>query len=202
MRLSKLKIIIVIIILIGAFSMVSNRPRFEIQEKGKHEIRKIAGEIGVSFRTNRKQWSFIISNGGLAPINDLPDAPDEAKIITAKQEATSLLSKVDGVEYSGLYLVSPDKTTVVIGIMYKDSDAYNPTDFVLGNIKENVVIYKRKAESLRFIDSIAWSPDSRFFAILDHSSKLKFDLISIISSISGHPVRKKNYNLEVYDQCH
>jgi hypothetical protein len=54
-------------------------------------------------------------------------------------------------------------------------------------------------EDRYYIDSLAWSPDSKWIAVLKHSSRTGYGPIDLIALMAGHGVPYMTYYLDVID---
>jgi hypothetical protein len=158
----------------------------------------LPGNIGIQFKSEKSQHSYIISEGEIREITRPFSAPPEARINTRLNTINLDLPVSPDFSYCIPYLQSPDKSRVVASILYKYSNLYNPTNFAIIEINNASVTFIKDPYESRFIDSIAWSHDSQYFAVLRHESKITFGLLSLLSSISGHPIRKRDYFLSIY----
>lgn len=101
--------------------------------------------------------------------------------------------------YLGPYLVSPDKNKTIASVSFRKSVNYGPYAYILSDVTSNKVIVGPR-ETDFFIDALAWSPDSKFVALL---RKKQVSVLhgpkEILSACSGHPVQYSDYFLEIID---
>jgi hypothetical protein len=158
----------------------------------------LPGAIGIGFQSKKLQNYYLISEGKIRTIDFFSNVPPEAKINTRLNSINLILPPSSDFTYCIPYPQSPNKSLVVASILYKKLNQYNPTEFAVIDLINNKINFVSNSFLSRSIDSIAWSDDSQYFAILMHESKSTFGLMSLLSSMSGHPVRKNNYFLSVY----
>lgn len=194
------KQLIVLIFLL--FAACSGQPRFEINEVAKDSFRNLPGTIGVRFYA-KEVWSFVIKNGDLFPYAKFPEAPKEAASCTVSFGGPGIFPEGKDFDFGGVcpYLISPDKSRIVMAIIYKNIQIPIATDFILATLDDRKIVFKRGYEGLRSISGIAWSPDSQFFVILECTSKRSYlNILHLLSYMASHPVDKESYSIKVYDR--
>jgi hypothetical protein len=179
--------------------IIEPTPRFDILERSGQNISSLPGTIGIRFRNESTLRTFAIIDEKFVEKSWQIDGPREGNTLTAEKKGAEVAFLGDDVIPRGPFLISPDRSHIVVSVAYKRAKAYDATDFVLAGARTNQIVFQRKDESGRFIDGIAWSGDSRLFAILEHSYKRVLSLRSIISAVSGHPVSSKTFYLMIYD---
>jgi hypothetical protein len=101
--------------------------------------------------------------------------------------------------YLGPYLLSPDKNKAIASVSFKKSENYGPYSYVLGDLAASKIVAVRKDAEL-FVDAVAWSPDSKFVALLRKKQvSVLHGPMEILSACAGHPVQYSDYFLEIID---
>ena len=172
-------------------------PSFGVESEISDQLSKLPGKIFLGFKTSKRSWNFSLDNGKLLEINAFPEQPNSVNVENFKIDNLPFESDM---HYRGPYLVSADKSLVVAGIEYKGANLYLSSDFIIADLKEKKILFKSKSKEPRIIEKIAWSPDSKYFAIIQKSEKSLFSLKNILSSMVGHPVRSNIYYLKIYDR--
>jgi hypothetical protein len=199
-------IIFLVLLAVNVFLCVG-RPRFGIEDQAKTKFASLPGKISIGFLTEKRDWSCSINKGDLAMGASRLTGPKEANIGTCERiydntEFSQQLSlpEFQGVIYRGPFLVSPDKSLIVVGIEHERSNLMFPTDFVVIDFKKKEIIFQRNLRKVQCVDVIAWSPDSKYFAIAQSTERPFFCILSILAYMVGHPARTQTYSLLVYDR--
>jgi hypothetical protein len=186
------------ILVIPLIAGCSREPVFNLDENAKQQFATLPGKIGVTIENGSEKWHRIISQGSLIKIDSLPEAPNEASAIKIGwvYGATGLPQQ-QGHDYRGPYLVSPDKRYVAASIAVAPS-APGPGELVIVETQTNKTIAKMGGSEKRYIDSIAWSPDSKWIAVLKHSSTKGTSPVDLIGQMFGHYDLYMTFYLEVF----
>ncbi len=179
--------------------LMEPKPKFRIERTAGMDLSGLPGTIGLKFRDRNNTWAYIIAKGELVSTTRAIEGAIEANAISVPKNGAEFHYLGDDVVSRGPYLISPDKSHIVVSIAYKKAKAYGATDVFLADLTANRIVFQRKSESLRFIDGIAWSPDSRLFAVLEDSYRRVLSPTSIISACAGHPVSSSTFYLVIYD---
>jgi len=191
---------IVFWLVIGA-NVFIGRPQFGVEAHAKTELESLPGKLSIGFGSMDHHWNYSVIKGKLKSMPNLRKAPEESMIGTAPLGgATGILPDEKDLYYNRPYLISPDNSLIVAGIDYKKQSTGCPTDFVLASVKDGRIVSKRGYENFRSIDGIAWSPDSKYFAIVQSTERPCFCILSILAYSLGHPARTGTYSLLIYDR--
>ena len=193
-------IILSVFLLIQFISSCSGTPSFGIENEAREKFARLPGTLFINFKTAKSNWSFSITHGKFLKTDAFPGLSTRAQAPALNDfDISNLLSETD-MYYRGPCLVSADKSLAVAGIEYKGANLSLSSDFIIADVKDNKILFKRKSSSLRIIEDIAWSPDSEYFAVLQKNEKAVFSLEGIVSSMAGHPVRSNTYYLQIYNR--
>ena len=195
---SRIKGIAILILVFG--TSCGSKPQFGIEAEAKSKLASLPGKIGVKFQTRDQEWNYSIIDGELVLQSELPDAPKEANSITSGTFITNILPEQMDIYYRGPYLISPDKSLIVAAIEYRGANLSLPSDFVITDFDGKQIFFKRRSKKIPILKGIAWSPDSRFFAVIQSSQKPVLGLRNTLSAMAGHPVRSNTYFLLIYDR--
>lgn len=102
-----------------------------------------------------------------------------------------------GYTYWGPYLTSPDKRYMAASIAAARHAPGSP-GFVIVDTQVNQTVAVIKGSDERFIDGLAWSPDSKWVAVLKYSYRpAGYRPIDLLGYLTGHPVPYMSYYIEV-----
>ena len=161
----------------------------------------LPGAIGITLRdygdTQVREKSYEISRGRIVEVRGLPAAPKQSYSAGVGPDGATMLPRDGEFIYAGPYLTSPDKTRVVASVAFKKSRWMLPTSYVVGDLTRKELISVHRDEE-RLVEAIAWSPDSKFVALLrQKQASVLHGPMEIVSSCAGHPVQYFDYYLEV-----
>jgi hypothetical protein len=114
------------------------------------------------------------------------------------------LPEVKDHQYLGAFSVSPDKSFALMSITpasYRWPDGEYPMDIALIEMRTKNTVFQTKDNNIQhLVTDVAWSPDSKLFAVLSESSERYYGPLGIIGNLLGHPVDKYTYYLSIYDR--
>jgi hypothetical protein len=179
----------------------SGEPRIELNAKSKEAFGTLPGKIGVTIRTYPRPWYLLIDKGSLSQVSSLAAAPTEAQYSSVEAvKGAPNLTEPHGYIYGGPFLVSPNRNFIVASIESKAALAPLPTAFVVVDWRTKNVISQVKLTEGNTVNGFAWSPDSRWIAVLKSKAWFKWWLPStILSFLVGHPATYIDISLDVVD---
>lgn len=192
---------VIIIFLIFSFlvsSSCSNDIKIEAQFDDLFVQHNIHGAVGIRIITYEKQIAYLITNGKLSIIDQLPDPP-----IPSHQNPElhgdnyNFLPDSIDYEFQGPQLISPDKDFTVVSCVRKKMPPHRADIFVVIDNKSNKIINEVTMEKHIVIKGIAWSPESDKFAILTSQTIIPFQW-NFLRALSGHPTNSSDYYLSFY----
>ncbi len=175
--------------------------RISIGPASAARLKELPGAIGIALRVGKdRQKSYEISRGGIIEVPGLPAAPKQSiGMNVGYGTIRPPLPASQDFFYEGPYLVSPDKNKAFAAVAFKKSRWKLPTSYVVGDLIDRKLIAVRRDEEL-LVEAVAWSPDSRFVALLrTRQVAVLHGPLEILSSCAGHPVQYVDYFLEVID---
>jgi hypothetical protein len=191
-----------IICLIGVFSLVlpvtacGGNPEIDIGKNAKQQLAPLPGKIGITLKNASGESHYVIQQGKFLKIDSLPRPKPEAATILRKSldPPAGLLSQT-GYVYWGPYLASPDGRYMAASIA-TERPALGSPGFVIVDKQANKTIALSKGEDNIYIESLAWSPNSQWVALLKASSQLT-TLDRFLISLTGHADPRITWYLEV-----
>ncbi len=178
-----------------------NNPKFGIGEGAVEKLSRVSGQIELKFVGSKKYWHYSIMDGKLLlrATKDFPPAHlDMRPYIQFTDQAPKDIPNVEGFEYHGPYRLSPDKSIMFLSVRPEKDRYISAREFVLLEMQRKEILLQKRNDKI--IEDMAWSPDSSMFAVLDKSTRRSHGLMSIISSMAGHPVSVCRYYLSIYDR--
>ena len=176
-----------------------------IEPASAARLKELPGAIGITLRVYEDRQvrgkSYVMSRGRVIEAEKLPAAPKHSNSMGVGPYGVTMLPLPESPDflYQGPYLVSPDKNKAVATIAYKKSRWMRPTSYVVGDLSGKKLTTVRRDEELS-VDAIAWSPDSKYVALLRSKQvSVLHGPMEILSSCAGHPVQYSDYFLEVID---
>jgi hypothetical protein len=190
--------------LLLAVSAVSGCYQFDgearLDQTAEQQFMRLPGSLGITIRNRDRVWRYILHHGQLRKTDRLPAAPREAKSIALGMRGASTLAPQPDYDYRGPFLTSPDEHYLAASISLKPPNDGLPISFVIYESQGKTLVAEVKGERLYYIESLAWSPDSRYIAVMKKQNVIKpRGPLEILAAISGHPVPYNDYWLEVYD---
>ncbi len=173
------------------------QPRFKLDDVTA-KLTELRGQIDLEFVGSDKYWKYCICDGKLVlrAVKDFPPAHLQTRpYIYFAKDVPSGLPTIGALKYYGPYCLNSDKSLMLLSLSTRDG--YSPDNFALIRMSDKKLLFERKS-SYR-IEDIAWSSDSKMFAILGESSRMYFSATGVVSLLFGHPAMVYEYYLSVYD---
>jgi len=220
---------VIIIVIAFAVLMLSAciRPHYQLDSSARSVLSTLPGsleleivEYGINWNHDQKLMTYAIVNGELLlKTTKTCVYPDVGECcfhyskqyihfpfwaqFNASVPVPKGLPKVKGYQYIGPVSVSPDNSFALLTIVPESHSThyYYPMDIVLIEMGTKKVVFQTNRNNKRhLVQDVAWSPDSKLFAVLYDSSKRYHGCLGIIGSQLGHPVDKYTYYLAIYDR--
>ena len=174
-------------------------PKFELDRNTEQQFEKLPGTIGVTVKNHSNAWYYTLYRGKLQRVNSLPKPPAEAaSVLKETLRFPDQLPKPQSYVYWGPYLQSPDGVYFAVSIAPVRDTAGGRGLVIIERFTQQVNLVLNDTRQ-RYIDALAWSPDSRFIAILRSSYRTGYGPGDLIALASGHGVPYMTYYLEVTD---
>jgi len=186
--------LLAIVLVVSVITGCESEPEFNYNSKAKRDFATLPGKIGFTIEMPPDVLHYVIEKGELVKVDSLPKAPREAKAISGYIRATGLPPQKD-YDYIGPYLGSPDKRYVAASITGRRSEM--PNGFVIVETETNKIIAVNIGDEIRYMIGLAWSPDSKWIAVLKDSGRLGWGPLDILGRLLGHPPVYRTYYLEV-----
>lgn len=178
------------------FSCVTT-PKFEIDEATKQQLSKLPGKIGVTIERSLGKGHALIERGVLRGVESLPEPRFEASAIRIGYvSGASGLPTQQRYVYRGPYLASPNGRFIAASLAADVSASSGPDAIVTVDTQTNKRVGLVRGGDDRHVDGIAWSPDSKWIAVLKHSSRLTI-LDRFLIPLTGHGSPLMTYYLHV-----
>lgn len=160
----------------------------------------LPGRIGVTIRsTDSKAWRFEIREGKLSRANDLPAAPRSATSVGVGVEKPAGVPERGDLVPRGPFALSGDKRYLAAAMDLKPPRDSAPQHLAVVRTQGSEIVYESGKDD-SYVESMAWSPDSKYVAVLRAvKSKRMGSPLDILSSMFGHPVQYNDYWVEVID---
>ena len=173
---------------------------FVLDPSAKGELERLPGAIRIGVSDGGEQKKIEIRSGTIKPLAEPIGATKESRGSSSSGGATMLPDRPD-VEYKGPYVFSPTRRYVAAAVIDSGSQLFYSSAFSVVDVSDKKVIATIKGDTKEAVSALAWSPDSEAIAVLrtiEYPSG--FSIRSVISSMSGHPMRSETYFLEIYDR--
>jgi hypothetical protein len=185
-----------LVCLIWVVTACDGNPEIGIEKNAKQQFAVLPGKIGVTLKNALGEWHHIIRQGELIKVDSLPKAlPEAATILSKSFDSPAGLPPQEGYVYWGPYLPSPNKRYIAASMAVERHAAGSP-GFVVVDTKVNKTVAILKGNENCSIKSLAWSPDSKWVAVLKASSELSA-LDRFVISLTGHADPTMIWYLEV-----
>jgi hypothetical protein len=163
-------------------------------------FRELPGRIGVSIRsTDSNVWDFEIRHGKISRASNLPSAARNATSVGVGVEKPSGIPERGELAPRGPFALSGDKQYLVAAMDLKPPLDSAPQHLVVVRTQTSEIVYQ-SGKGGGYIEAVAWSPDSRYVAVLRREvTKHIGSPLDLLSSMSGHPVQYSNYWVDVID---
>jgi len=220
---------VIIIVIAVVMLSACIRPHYELDSSAKSKLSTLPGsleleivEFEINLHHDQKLMTYAIANGELLlkttktcvrpHISACYFSHSKQYILfpeNARYEKTPVappkgLPKVEGYQYIGPFSVSPDNSIAFLSITpesYRWPQIEYPMDIVLIEMGTKKVVFQTNRRNLRhLVEDVAWSPDSKLFAVLYESFQRYHGPLGIIGNLLGHPVDKYTYYLSIYDR--
>jgi hypothetical protein len=172
-----------------------------IEPGAEKQLQGLPGQIGITIQNAAQVHRVLLEKGVLKDAPHLPRAEEKASAMGAgPYGATEILDNASDYYVRGPYLISPDRKVLAASVELKDVAVASSTGYVIAELgsKRVVSISRSKTQG---VSGLAWSPDSKFLAVLRHEQvRVGRTPLELLSSFSGHPVQYVVYSLEVVDR--
>ena len=160
----------------------------------------LPGRIGVTLRSaDSKLWRFEIRQGKVSRASELPSTPRNATAVGVGVEKPSGISERGELAPRGPFALSGDKRYLAAAMDLKPPRNSAPQHLAVVRTPGGDLVYESGSDG-SYVESIAWSPDSKYVAVLRTTKSKKIGSPSdILSSTFGHPVQYNDYWIEVID---
>ena len=186
--------LLALVFVVPVIAACESEPEFNFNKHAQRDFAALPGKIGFTIEMPPDLLHYAVERGVLVKVDSLPKAPKEAKAITGYIRATGLPPQ-KGYDYIGPYLASPDKRYVAASI--STGSSANPRDFVIVDTQTTKTIALIKGNENRYMIGLAWSPDSKWIAVLKDSLRLGWGPLDILGRLLGHPPVYMTFYLEV-----
>ena len=177
----------------------ATEPTFGIDHNAKQQFARLPGAIGITIKNESNAWYYTIYRGYVARVDSLPKPPAEAaSVLKLTLRFPDELPMPVGYVYWGPYLKSPDGVHVAVSTAEARHTAGARGLVIVQQSTKKVSLVWNGREN-RYIESLAWSQDSRFIAILRSSSRTGYRPSDLVALASGHGVPYMTYYLDVLD---
>jgi hypothetical protein len=192
--------LIATLLIVTLFFGCQSEPRFELEENSKNQFAHLPGKIGVTLEANSVKWHRIIEGGVIIHVGSLQEAPPQANAVgIGYLSGATGLPEAKGYDYRGPYLASPDNRLLAASIAAKEPSVPGPAQVVIIDVSANRMLSTIGGKSGSVIEGIAWSPDSKWLAVLRNEFRHGRGPLDQIIAAFGHPVPYMSYYLEVVD---
>jgi len=191
----QVKLLLTPIFVLSLIAGCGRETEFQFNEKAKRDFATLPGKIGFAIETPPDRLQYIIEKGALVKVASLPKASKEATSMELGYRGASGLPLQKGYDYRGPYLASPDRRYVAASI--STGPSANSREFVIVDTQQNKTIALIKGNENRFIVGLAWSPDSKWIAVMKDSYRLGWGPLDIFGRLLGHPPVYMTFYLEV-----
>lgn len=131
----------------------------------------LPGTLRITVNEGGRMQSFALAGGRMTP------AP-QACAWAAEPEA-----------------VAPDGTLQAVASPRRETHLQTPYDvFILRGDSRRLILRKHDD----FIASLAWSPDSRYLAVLAVRERIGKSPLALLAALAGHPVQHQAFRAEIY----
>jgi microcompartment protein CcmK/EutM len=163
-------------------------------------FRELPGRIGVSIRSSASNvWDFEIRQGKISRASNLPSAARNATSVGVGVEKPSGIPERGELAPRGPFALSGDKMYLAAAMDLKPPKDSAPQHLVVVQTQTSEIVYQ-SGKVGGYIESVAWSPDSKYVVILKRElTKHIGSPIDLLSSMFGHAVQYSNYWVEVID---
>jgi len=172
-----------------------------IEPGAQSQLRGLPGQIGITIQNVAQARRVLLEKGVLKDASSLPRAEDKASAMGAgPYGATELLDNASDYYVRGPYLISPDRKVLAASVELKGVANASSTGYVIAELSSKRVVSIKRSKT-QGVSGLAWSPDSRFLAVLKHEQvRVGRTPLELLSGFSGHPVQYVVYSLEVVDR--
>ena len=182
---------------IAFFFVVSCTSEVTIDPDAQQAFAKLPGKIGITLKNGSNEWHALIENGIVRRAASVPKAlPQAATALRKDFEAPSGLAPVQGLVYWGPYLASPNSKYVAASLAKERHGPGAASVAIVDKLLNKAVVVDVKENA--YIRSLAWSPDSKYVAVLRASSELTA-LDKLILTFFGHADPKMAWSLDIVD---
>jgi hypothetical protein len=190
----RLPIVLLLLLLVAGCS--DTKIEAAIEESAKGDFVNLPGAILISVRSEGKTIRYAIRASSVEPTSQVVQVTRESHASILPYGATMLPDRPGG-RYKGPYAFTADKRYVAASFVSNKEEI--PTSLAIFDWVSKQEVAEIRGTKEEAIYAVAWSPDSRFLAVLRKSyRKGRFSLGNLISAISGHPERSETYYLETY----
>jgi hypothetical protein len=105
-----------------------------------------------------------------------------------------------GSDWLGRSVHEWDQSGQKIAYCASKSQVGKPSTLVVKDFSKGVTLFRLDLYPKAIVD-ITWAPDDQYVAILSLKSRLSYNPIKLLISISGHPIGYRTYYLDIYDMA-
>ena len=103
-------------------------------------------------------------------------------------------------QYQYPYAVNSERTLLAVSAKPARSSSLVSTDVAVFSFPEGTQRAFIHRPDSAFVERIAWSPDSRYLALLTTQEHWGVSPLELLSGVAGHPVPHNSYRIEVYSR--
>jgi len=161
---------------------------------------ELPGVLRVSISRGGIVENFAIERGRLSATSDAPNAPKHAVAaqIAGERGATFLSGNVK-MHLVGPYAMSVNQSLVAASYVQEGNQRsgapFLPTAIGIWENTTRKLLASAEGDSGWYIDSIGWSPDSNYVAVVKKKETRAMSLLGLF----GHPATENEFHLVVYD---
>lgn len=157
----------------------------------------LLGTIGLRLDTAWSVRRLLIRDGRIAEAASIPEAPPQGLIYENFRRPAGVTPPA-GYYLAGPYLRSPDGKLLAASLGRDQAgDAYQARAVAIIGVEDGRVLAIRDGGGDWGVQALAWSPDSRYLAVVRSTGEYGLCLVEILSYLSSHPVTLSSYTLDV-----
>lgn len=183
------------------YSLGSGNVRFISEEIAHEGLAGLPGTIGITIYSTSHQGvtsehHLVIQAGNIWQVETLPDAPKEATL-SIKPYGATMLPIREHRKYIGPFAKSSNGRYVAASLVEKNSSCDNPRVFVIFDLEAGEFISEYQSNEQRYVSGLAWSPKSRYVAVLRKKSRAGIWPSELLFRFTGHFIGYFSYFLDI-----